>query len=296
MTVKGQDWASYQSATPVTTGLDFAFIKATEGTGYVNPKMVYQADTARKAGLVVGFYHFVRPGDMKAQAAYFVEHAASQPGDPLFLDWEDAGVSNDQKNEFIAEVKRLRGNAHKVGLYCNQYYWQKREVGGNAGDALWIADYVTPGAPRIQAPWLFHQYSDSPIDQDLGNFADRAALRAWATGGNSPAPAPTPAPNTYTVKSGDTLSGIAVKFNTTVSALAAANGISDPNKIYPGQVLKIPTGSAPAPAPAVTTYTVKSGDTLSGIAAKFHTTVSALAKKNGISNPNKIFPGQKLKI
>ncbi len=45
-----------------------------------------------------------------------------------------------------------------------------------------------------------------------------------------------------------------------------------------------------------TTYTVKSGDTLSGIAAKFGTTYQAIAAKNGISNPNVIYPGQVLKI
>lgn len=44
---------------------------------------------------------------------------------------------------------------------------------------------------------------------------------------------------TYVVKSGDTLSGIAAKFGTTYQAIAAKNGISDPNLIYPGQVLKI---------------------------------------------------------
>ena len=44
------------------------------------------------------------------------------------------------------------------------------------------------------------------------------------------------------------------------------------------------------------TYTVKKGDTLSGIAAKFGTTYQEIARKNGIANPNKIYPGQVLKI
>ena len=44
------------------------------------------------------------------------------------------------------------------------------------------------------------------------------------------------------------------------------------------------------------TYTVKSGDTLSGIAAKFGTTYQKIAAKNGITNPNIIYPGQRLKI
>jgi nucleoid-associated protein YgaU len=44
------------------------------------------------------------------------------------------------------------------------------------------------------------------------------------------------------------------------------------------------------------TYTVQSGDTLSGIAKRFGTTVDSLVKKNGIKNPNLIYPGQVLKI
>lgn len=102
---------------------------------------------------------------------------------------------------------------------------------------------------------------------------------------------------TYTVKSGDTLSGIASKFGTTYQKIAADNGISNPNLIYPGQVLKIKGANSTSTVQNTTkTYTVKSGDTLSGIAAKYGTTYQELAKKNGISNPNLIYPGQVLKI
>jgi hypothetical protein len=181
MTVKGQDWASYQSSTPSTKGLAFVFIKATEGTSYVNPRMVAQAKHARTAGLVVGFYHFARPGSMKAQAAYFVDKAVSAEGDPLFLDWEDSGVSSADKDAFLAEVQRLRGDTHRVGLYCNQDFWLNREHSGNAGEALWIADYVTAGKPRIKADWVFHQYTDKPVDTNTAAFKDKAALKAWAT-------------------------------------------------------------------------------------------------------------------
>ena len=103
---------------------------------------------------------------------------------------------------------------------------------------------------------------------------------------------------TYTVKSGDTLSAIAAKYGTTYQKIASDNGISNPNLIYPGQVLKIngATNNTTNTQDVSKTYTVKSGDTLSAIAVKYGTTYQEIARKNGIANPNKIYPGQVLKI
>ena len=92
----------------------------------------------------------------------------------------------------------------------------------------------------------------------------------------------------YIVKSGDTLSEIAEKYNTTYQKIAKDNNISNPNLIYPNQKLKIYTNE--------TIYIVKSGDTLSEIAQKFNTTYQKIAKDNNIANPNLIFPNQKLVI
>lgn len=98
---------------------------------------------------------------------------------------------------------------------------------------------------------------------------------------------------TYTVQSGDTLSGIAAKYGTSWQTLQQLNGIANANLIYPGQVLKLPGG---APSPSVTTYTIQSGDTLSGIAAKYGTSVSSLVALNGIANPDVIYAGQTIRI
>ena len=102
-----------------------------------------------------------------------------------------------------------------------------------------------------------------------------------------------PATQTYTIKSGDTLSSIASKYGTTYQELARINGISNPNKIYPGQVLKIGGGSSIS---STEYYMVKSGDTLSAIAKKYGTTVNQLASWNNIANVNKIYVGQKLRV
>lgn len=116
------------------------------------------------------------------------------------------------------------------------------------------------------------------------------------SGGSAPAPAPTQGSGSYIVVSGDTLSGIAAKFGTSWQNLQSLNGLADPNRIFPGQVLKVPGGSSPAPVDSGQQYTVVSGDTLSGIAAKFGTSWQHLAQINGLSDPNKIYPNQVLKI
>ena len=119
-------------------------------------------------------------------------------------------------------------------------------------------------------------------------------------GGSNPNPGPNPGnPKTYTVQSGDTLSGIAERFGTTWQNLAQINQLSNPDVINVGQVLKLSAegSSNPNPNPApVSSYTVRSGDTLSGIAERFGTTWQTLAQTNNINNPNLIHAGQVLQI
>ncbi|MEO5293111.1 LysM peptidoglycan-binding domain-containing protein [Limosilactobacillus sp. WILCCON 0053] len=107
----------------------------------------------------------------------------------------------------------------------------------------------------------------------------------------------------YTVKSGDTLSGIANQYNTTVNQIVSLNQLSNPNLIYVGQVLKLKnsqtTNSSSSSSTAATTagtYTVKAGDTLSAIASRYSTSSSTLASLNSLSNPNLIYVGQVLKV
>ncbi|MFF4601357.1 GH25 family lysozyme [Streptomyces sp. NPDC001339] len=163
---------------------DFVFVKATEGRSYINPYQNAQAAKAREAGCVVGFYHFLWPGNIAAQARYFVEKCASVQGDVLICDWERTRegtyATNAQKDQFLVEVSKLRPTAHRIVLYCNRDFWLHHDTTSYAADGLWIADYVTAGKPRIKAKWLFHQYTDQPLDTNVANFSNKAALKKWA--------------------------------------------------------------------------------------------------------------------
>lgn len=110
----------------------------------------------------------------------------------------------------------------------------------------------------------------------------------------------------YTVQSGDTLSGIASQFGMSYSQLAQINNIANPNRIYVGQVLRV-GGTQSTPVNTVSqprynnagtsgSYTVQSGDTLSGIASRLGVSYEQLAQSNGIANPNRIYVGQVLRV
>ncbi|CAM5693674.1 hypothetical protein SALBM217S_10533 [Streptomyces griseoloalbus] len=77
--LRGIDISSHQSSSYDTDGLSFVFVKATEGRSYVNPKLAAQTKRGRDAGLVVGFYHFLWPGNLTDQAEYFVAKTPETP-------------------------------------------------------------------------------------------------------------------------------------------------------------------------------------------------------------------------
>lgn len=134
----------------------------------------------------------------------------------------------------------------------------------------------------------------------------------------APRPAPSPAPSSaasYTVVPGDTLGGIAARHGVALSDVFNWNGLNGRSIIYPGQKIKVSAGtSAPAPAapapaaparpaapaaPALAntgSYTIKSGDTLGGIANRLGVSLSSLLSANKLSMNTIIYPGQKLAI
>ena len=94
----------------------------------------------------------------------------------------------------------------------------------------------------------------------------------------------------YTVQPGDTLWEIGKQFNISVGDLARQNRITDANRIYVGQRLRITTPAR------FNLYMIRSGDTLAGIAQRFNTTVPELMRLNNITNPDMIYAGRIIKI
>ena len=128
----------------------------------------------------------------------------------------------------------------------------------------------------------------------------------WEPVSAAPA-APETVQSSYTVRAGDYLAGIALKLNVSLKDLLQVNGLTVTSLIVPGMQLKVPTKATTAtPAPkataaapkatAPTTYTVVSGDYLTGIAAKLKVSTTALLTANSLRLNSLIWPGMQLKV
>lgn len=320
--MNGIDISSWQTGIDLTAvPADFVIIKATEGTGYVNSDCDRAFQQAKQAGKLRGVYHYANGGNATAEADYFLANIEGYIKDAILcLDWESqnnalCGTGGPARTWISNWCNRIvERTGVKPLIYASASLYS--EVSGIGDYGLWIAQYADNNDTGYQdTPW-----NEGAYDCAIRQYSSHGRLSGWngnldlnkaymdatawgkyanpAGGDATPAtpskPTPQPSTVTYTVQPGDTLSGIAAAYDTTYQHLAAINGIANPNLIYPGQVLTISGGGASTPQQTV--YTVKSGDTLSGIAAAYNTTYQRLAAVNGIANPNLIYPGQQIVI
>lgn len=195
----------------------------------------------------------------------------------------------------------------EVVIYSNAY--DARAIFGSelTKYPLWVANYdVNSPQPNGKwETWVGWQYTSTGRVAGISGYVDRNQFTDGMLQSSStiiPEPdTPSPEPDTentivYTVRSGDTLSEIAMRYGTTVSSIVSLNPIiKNPDLIYPGWQLTIKTSNSFGNSQ--TYYTVRSGDTLSKIAIRYNTSVSSIVSLNpSITNPNLIFPGQRLLI
>lgn len=167
----------------------FAFIKATEGSGYTDPQFKRNWRKAKEAGLIRGAYHFfISSRDGKTQANNFINKAELESGDlPPVLDIEQLnGAGTAQLQKEAKEWLNIVESHYRVRpiIYTNVDFYN-RHLGDEFNKyPLWVAHYYQPEQPRIDRGWIFWQHSDkgrvngivSPVDFNVFN-GDSAEFR-----------------------------------------------------------------------------------------------------------------------
>jgi len=284
-------------------GIDAAVLRATAGSNYTDLRFAVTVKRVQEAGMKLGFYHYLIAGDeteARAQARFFASTIADFSYDlrPAMLFESFGELNRSQVNNialaFLGEVERLTGITPVV--------YTDAEMANNLWSTavasrypLWIMYEPGEGNPDLDSPWrnwVGWQYRrlSSPgclvVSIPVSKFT--SGMLAENAAGDRKLICLTVAP-------GDTLSGIARLFGSTVEEIADLNRISNPDLIFPGQQIYIWVNQA-VPYPCCDNYTVRQGDTLSGIGSRFGVDWRRLASINQIPNPNYIVPGQVIRL
>ena len=293
-------------------------MKASEGTSFVDPYFNQNYTNAKANGLKVGFYHYLTArsnSEAVAQANFFVSTISGMTPDcRLAMDFESFGnLSAEEINEigltFMQTVENLSGK--EMVIYSDTSNASNIFGGGLTNYPLWVAQYEVeePTPNGNWDSWVGWQYTDAGEISGINGYVDRDRFTdGILLNENSEVPLPdnTNKPSaggttTITIQRGQTLSGIALEYNTTVQILVELNNIANPNLIYAGSTLIVPSGETPIDTDGNSTsgqtiYVVQRGDTLNKIATEFGTTARAIAVENNIRNINLIYVGQRLII
>lgn len=300
----------------VKQDVDLVIIRIQYGTTVIDRKKDEFITACKKHGIPFGLYaygRFTSVADAKVEAKNFIKR-----GDKEALFWvldteDDTVLSCGTKNVAAASqafINVLEDAGLKTGFYVANHRISSYGLSAVKADFRWIPRYS--GTSQLgKKPthscdlWQFTETGrvngiSGNVDLNVLNGSKNLDWFLDDSKSTKPATKPVAKPvaakpastaSVYVVKSGDSLSTIAAKHNTTVAKLVSLNGIKDKNVIRIGQILKTKAAST-----TVQTYTVKSGDTLGAIATKHKTTVAKLQKLNNIKDVNKISVGQKIKV
>lgn len=182
--IKGIDVSHWQGEinwySVYSEGYKFAFIKATEGTGFTDNKFYKNWMGAKEAGIIRGAYHFFRPAlDPIEQANHFVNITSTNLELPLALDVEvydgvDKQMIVKNVSKFSHEIEYLIGK--KPIIYTAAWYWDQLPRWGDANlHDLWVAYWVNVEEPRLPFDWddwKFWQYTSRGIVRGISGNVD----------------------------------------------------------------------------------------------------------------------------
>lgn len=313
MTLNGIDISNWQRGIDLSkVPCDFVIAKATEGIGYVDKSCDVFIQQAKRLGKKLGFYHFARPrNDAVREAQYFYNNTKNYFGEAIpILDWEAENKSDVAwAKRWLDEVHRLSGVKPVIYMsesVVNSYDWSSV---ANADYGLWVAKYrdnnpdynynmANAGSrPRVKW-WKFYcmwQWTSSGRLNGYGGnldcnvfYGDVSTWDAYVGKSTSTVkPQPKPTGKTNDQIASEVIAGKWGNGDDRKQRLTSAG--------YNYTVIQAIVNKLMCANKAVY-YTVRSGDTLSGIASKYGTTYQKLAQMNGIANPNRIYAGQRIRV
>lgn len=310
------NWQGYIDYNAVKNdGIDIVYIKSSQGSSIVDAYFRINYNNAKANNLKVGFYHFLTAQNEEEairEAEFFASVISNtNPDCKLAMDFEVFGdLSIEQINNisraFLEKVKEITGK--EVIIYSDEYAAKNIFSKELADDyPLWIAEYgVEIPAQTNWEFWEGFQFTNEGIVSGIQGYVDRDKFTENIFLSDTSLVNPSGneenynQDETYTIQSGNTLSGISLRYGTTVRELVILNNIKNPNLIFPGEQIQVPINGNINNEILYDTnhiiYTVKSGNTLSGLARMFNTTVQEIARQNDIKNINLIYIGETLRI
>lgn len=204
------------------TSVDFAalkangtvgvILKATEGTGYVDPTFRERYSKAKAAGLCVATYHFLKKGSVAQQMQFYAKTVQPTPGDRMVIDYEDGGLAISDLETAIDALRAATHPSVEITVYGASGF-----MGAQLGDkknaklascSLWVASYTSKPEPTMIGlkgtwpVWSLWQYTDKatalgiPTGVDGNRWNGKPeTLPGWFHAGISPAPVePAPEP------------------------------------------------------------------------------------------------------
>ena len=295
-----------------SSGIDIVYIKSSQGNNYIDPYFKTHYEEAKKNNLNIGFYHFLTARNSQeaiAEAQFFVSVINNLDSNcRLAMDFEifeDLSISeiNEISLTFLSEVENL--TRKEVVIYSDAFNARNTfntEVASRY--PIWVAEYGTEEPSNGNwSTWIGFQYTNRGIIPGISGFVDRDYFTSDIfLSDNTTISVPnisTPSVNTnfIIVKSGDTLSEIALKYNTSYQYLAKINNIPNANLIYIGEKIYVPNSlTNTLHDTGHSLYIVKRGNTLTQISQIYDVSINSIVSLNNIQNPNLIFAGEILRI